>query len=304
MPFFSIIIPTYNRAGFLPVAIESVLQQTFLDWELIVIDDGSTDSTQAVVTQYVQQDSRINYYYQENAERSAARNHGISRARGEWICFLDSDDEYLPEHLMSFSKAIEYDSKKRLILSGHLIYSNNALIQHPLLDTNRNLIEEISSKFILMNSVCVSKEILADNRFNEEYRIWEDTHLWLRIASQFPVEQLETYSCKQLVSEDSTVLTGLNRVKIKDVNQYIKAIIDLQTNHFNKFNQLVKTDFFINYAAQKLNMYLYQARQNQQLFVSLQIWLKAILHQPSFYLLSEFPKIFMNKINIGIHAGK
>ena len=86
---FSIIIPTYNRAAFLPKAIESVLAQTYTDWELIVVDDGSTDNTREVVAQY--NDERIIYIYQENAERSAARNNGISQAKGDFICFMDSD---------------------------------------------------------------------------------------------------------------------------------------------------------------------------------------------------------------------
>ena len=77
---FSIIIPTYNRAAFLPKAIESVLAQTCTDWELIVVDDGSIDNTREVVAQY--NDKRITYIYQQNAERSAARNNGIQAYTG------------------------------------------------------------------------------------------------------------------------------------------------------------------------------------------------------------------------------
>ena len=101
---FTIIIPTYNRAAFLPNAIESVLAQTYTNWELIVVDDGSTDNTKDVVSQY--SDSRIIYIYQQNAERSAARNNGIAHAKGDYVCFLDSDNVMLPNRLQLLSETI------------------------------------------------------------------------------------------------------------------------------------------------------------------------------------------------------
>ena len=76
-PFFSIIIPTYNRAHLISMAIDSVIAQTFENWELIIVDDGSTDNTKELVDNYCSIDKRIRYIYQENAERSAARNNGI-----------------------------------------------------------------------------------------------------------------------------------------------------------------------------------------------------------------------------------
>ena len=103
-PFFSIIIPSYNRAHVLPVTIKSVLHQTYKNWELIIVDDGSIDNTKEVVEKI--NDTRVRYIYQENAERSAARNNGIRNAKGDWICFLDSDDSYKKNHLNNFYKEI------------------------------------------------------------------------------------------------------------------------------------------------------------------------------------------------------
>ena len=90
MPVFSIIIPTYNRAHYLKQCLSSVLSQKFEDWECIVIDDGSTDTTESVVQEFVKEDDRFVYHFQVNAERCAARNKGISLASGNYICFLDS----------------------------------------------------------------------------------------------------------------------------------------------------------------------------------------------------------------------
>jgi glycosyltransferase involved in cell wall biosynthesis len=96
MPKVSVIIPTYNRGRFVGKAIESVLDQNFDDFEVIVVDDGSTDNTHQTLQRY---GNRIRYIYQENAGASAARNTGIKAARGEWLAFLDSDDEWMPGYL-------------------------------------------------------------------------------------------------------------------------------------------------------------------------------------------------------------
>jgi glycosyltransferase involved in cell wall biosynthesis len=98
-PFFSIILPTFNRAHLVARAIESVLAQTFRNFELLMIDDGSRDRTWDVVSNYVRSDPRLRYHFATNRGLAVARNLGISMASGEYITFLDSDDEYLPEHL-------------------------------------------------------------------------------------------------------------------------------------------------------------------------------------------------------------
>lgn len=107
-PLISIILPTYNRAGFLPAALQSVLAQTYERWELILVDDGSTDETVEIVKQF--DDSRISYYYQENQGVSAARNYGISRCSGDVIALLDSDDEWFPNKLeVQLAYMLKYD---------------------------------------------------------------------------------------------------------------------------------------------------------------------------------------------------
>lgn len=96
MPKFSVIIPTFNREKFVTLALDSVLSQSFSDYEIIVIDDGSTDNTRTALDPYRK---RIRYIYQKNSGVSGARNAGIREAKGEWIAFLDSDDEWAPNYL-------------------------------------------------------------------------------------------------------------------------------------------------------------------------------------------------------------
>src|SRR5690349_11805158 len=105
-PNFSIVIPTYNRAELIPLTLNSVIEQTFFDFEIIVVDDGSTDDTEKSINAYLE-DKRISYYKIKNSERGAARNYGVSKSKGEYITFLDSDDIFLPWHLSTAAEKIK-----------------------------------------------------------------------------------------------------------------------------------------------------------------------------------------------------
>jgi glycosyltransferase involved in cell wall biosynthesis len=112
---FSIIIPTFNRARLISRAIESILEQEFTDWEMILVDDGSTDSTSDVVRQYADAEPKIQYHYTENQGAPAARNFGCSLASGKYFTFLDSDDEYLQGHLSIRNDMISSEPALELI---------------------------------------------------------------------------------------------------------------------------------------------------------------------------------------------
>ncbi len=99
MPKVSIVIPSYNRADYIPATLDSIIKQSFKDWELIFIDDGSTDTTESILANYISQDSRIKYFKQSNSERAVARSYGISLASGDYICLVDSDDLWYPDKL-------------------------------------------------------------------------------------------------------------------------------------------------------------------------------------------------------------
>ncbi len=108
----SIIIPAYNAEKYITETINSVINQTYTDWELIIINDGSIDNTAEIVKQFCANDNRIKYYYQNNSGVSAARNNGLKRANGEYIVFLDSDDVWLKEFL---EKTVSFLDKNKNI---------------------------------------------------------------------------------------------------------------------------------------------------------------------------------------------
>lgn len=118
MPQVSVVIPTHNGARYVPAAVESVLAQTCQDFELIVVDDGSTDATRAVLAPY---SDRLAYIYQENQERSAARNTGIRAATGEYVAFLDADDAWLSDKLER-QVSVLAEHPEAVLVYGQAIY--------------------------------------------------------------------------------------------------------------------------------------------------------------------------------------
>lgn len=298
---FSIVIPCYNREQFLTRSVTSVLSQKFPIWKLVVVDDGSTDNTKEVVASF--NDARITYVYQENAERSAARNKGIAHTEAEWLCFLDSDDVLLPEHLHVLASFIENQKPSPgLIATGLITQQGQITKKKAFLTLQKNVLEEIGSNFLIPTQVCVHRSVLEKDQFDVRFRLWEDTHLWLRIAAQYPVYQIEEYTAIQHIHEHGTVVQGMKKISIKEVLQYISAIQDLRDKHHALFEGKLPQNYFNRYIDSKYRMYLYQARQNKQFLVSSQIWINAWQHRPSVYLFTEYPKIVLNYLNIGLHA--
>lgn len=220
-PFFSIIIPTYNRAALLQKAISSVIQQTFTNWELIIVDDGSTDNTKECVISFT--DNRIKYIYQSNQERSVARNNGISHSNGEYICFLDSDDYYLLNRLELLNKEITALSNPIALFYTGISFDKNGHIttKTELVKEEQMLLNDFIVKAIIgVPQTCVSKIILLKHLFNPAFHIGEDLELWLRIVDQYPLYFLPNqYTVIATDHEDRSVNekknnTGSSQLKV------------------------------------------------------------------------------------------
>jgi|YelNatPaOPRAMG01_1025707.scaffolds.fasta_scaffold100833_2 glycosyltransferase involved in cell wall biosynthesis len=184
-PTVSAVIPAYNRAGIVPRAIRSVLAQTYQDWELIVVDNGSDDGTDLAVKAFT--DPRISLVrHTESRGPAAARNAGIRAARGKFVAFLDSDDEWLPEKLAGDVKAFEtspgagmvYSGKKLVDEDGHVL-----LVRMPTL-RGRVYWELLAWDFIgSCSRVTARKDVLeAVGGYDESIVNCEDWDLWVRIA--------------------------------------------------------------------------------------------------------------------------
>lgn len=219
-PLVSIITPTYNRAYILGTAIESIQAQTYPTWELIIIDDGSTDDTKQLVENF--KDDRIKYLYQANTGQTKARNTGLSVAKGDWIAYLDSDNTLGPTYLEKMLGAIEKNPgtlwafpKGDRFLE---LWINGIMLER--IDQTDEFGETVSVQDIVyrkihsdMNGFIHSKKIVDDGvRFDENFKKMEDWELFLQLAEKYPdnflyvPENLYTYS--QRYGGDGAVSNG------------------------------------------------------------------------------------------------
>jgi len=243
-PFFSIIIPAYNRAYILPETIGSITGQTISDWEVVVVDDGSKDDTKAVVNTLSSEDSRIRYVFQSNAERSVARNNGASSATGTYLIFLDSDDSFAPDHLEKLKQFITQKSNPVALIFTNVCYlTENGLKKPelPAMDPN-GAFEFILHNPITPSRVCVHRDIFKTFRFDPKIVIVEDQVLWICIASQFRVYHLPEYTSWYRIHEGNSVdlsnnpyiqrIQGLSRLFYHPDYKEIAAKIPDKTKNF------------------------------------------------------------------------
>lgn len=161
MATVSIVLPTYNRAKFLPAAFDAIGSQTYSDWNLTVIDDGSTDDSRSIIEEYeAKTDQKVTYLYQDNAGPSLARQRGVDASRGEYIAFFDSDDIWLPHHLEDCIRALE-DNCEVDWVAGDLARIDK--------ESGRVLVEskfdapECSYEFLNLNSIQNGKLYMIDD---------------------------------------------------------------------------------------------------------------------------------------------
>lgn len=220
-PKFSIILPTYNRAHLLSTAIESVIAQSVKNWELIIIDDGSTDNTKELVFSF--QDSRILYGHKENKGRSTARNAGLHNARGIWICFLDSDDWYLEDHLESFEKGMEENPQAEIFKTGVTFQKENGAI---LSESKFHTSESNQIPFILENyagvlDLCIHHTLAKASGF-PDIKSWEDKAYLVSLLYRAQWVQVELRTVVALEHGEKDTL--LIHEDVRDINKTLKVM--------------------------------------------------------------------------------
>lgn len=202
---FSVIIPVYNKAATVRLAVESVYAQTYTDFHIIIVDDGSKDAPEDALQSLT--GSQHFLIHQENGGVSRARNTGLAYAKGEYVCFLDADDLWKPNHLETLYQLIEkYPDSDMFVTSHELITPNEKVIHSsealntydPDFETDDflGILNRTSYSIINTNSVCVCRSVLEQEkiRFEPGIRIGEDTDVWYRLGlkHKVAVSQKET----------------------------------------------------------------------------------------------------------------
>lgn len=199
----SVILPTYNRADYIYDSAMSVLQQTYTDIELIIVDDGSIDNTKEVVEKI--EDRRCQYVYQENRGACAARNHGIHLAKGEYIAFHDSDDIWYKDKLEKQMKVLEKENDD-IVFCAFFRREDKSFFKIP--DENFD-IQTLNFKKLLRGNVISTQTILCkskclkEEKFNETMPRFQDWELMLRMIQKYKIGYCQEALVDVYVQQDS-----------------------------------------------------------------------------------------------------
>ncbi|MBL8013008.1 MAG: glycosyltransferase [Candidatus Omnitrophica bacterium] len=227
----SVIIPTYNRGSLIARALNSVLSQSFKDFEIIVIDDGSKDNTQTVLNAF---DGKIRYVYQANGGIARARNRGIELAKGAYIAFLDSDDYWAPEKLAVQVKILDANPKVGIVY-GRMPIVNEAgdvLGMKPNGISGKNFHEllrvwgDLPTSSVMTRKECFVKAGV----FDPELPPMEDIDMWIRIAHTYDLYEVEGKTLAyywrhdhQITQDQIKVHRGLVRIHEKILRTFKEA---------------------------------------------------------------------------------
>lgn len=228
MPLVSVIIPFYKGADWLREAIESVFSQTYVDYEIIVVNDGSDEDISLLLEQY---GNRIKYVYQQNAGPGKARNTGLSLAEGEYIALLDSDDLWLPEKL---EEQISFMEANPQIMWSHTCYETFGFGDDKIVDTSYFNGVVYPACFVscpvATPCVVIRKEVFDENdylRFSETMRFGQDFYLWVLLAQRY---------------EPGVINKVLSKVRMRGGNAAKRAYVMLKSKK-EIINNLKKTGF-------------------------------------------------------------
>lgn len=226
----SIITPTYNREAFLPAAIESVLAQSYKEFELIIVDDGSTDNSRELINIYAEKDSRIKYLYQENQRQSVARNYALSVAKGDFICFLDSDNYWPSDKLEKSIKAFEVYPDADIVYGDCITIDEqgNELHRHNM----RRYSGRIAALLLKDNFISMNTTMTRRKCFNEmggmsgKRRVADDYDLWLKFSARYRFQYIPEFLAYYRVMENQI---SSNKKLRFETNE--KIILDFLTEY-------------------------------------------------------------------------
>ena len=272
----SVIIPTFNRKKTLGRAIQSVSNQSLSPFEILIIDDGSNDGTKEWVKKSFQD---VKYIYQNNQGVSSARNKGIKYAYGDWIAFLDSDDEWLPNKLYEQVKAIGSNPEIKFFHTNEIWIRNGVRVNQ--MKKHKKYGGYIFEKCLDIcrvspSSVLIKKEIFDDiGTFDESLRVCEDYDLWLRITSKYPVVFLDIpliYKYGGHAGQLSKVNDGIESYRIQSLEKIIKSGVLSSQQKIIAVNTLINKMKIYAKGLEKRN----KLRDLQDIKKNIQYWINMI----------------------------
>jgi glycosyltransferase involved in cell wall biosynthesis len=225
MPFFSIIIPVYNRVDFIAKTIYDALDQTFQDFEIIIIDDGSEDATEREIQKI--SDKRVRYFKTKNRERSHARNYGLKQAKGKYINYFDSDDMMYPNRLQTVYNFIESNSEPD-VLYTHYDFINEKGEKIGRMNRHYESFTKdiLYNNFLATDAVFLKKGVATQFPFDENRQIItaEDWELWLRMHTTHNFKEC-AISTFAMMQHDERSLNSISASRIEERDLYFSKMI-------------------------------------------------------------------------------
>jgi len=254
---FSIVIPTFNRAVFIVETIHSLLSQTYTKFEIIVVDDGSTDNTEAVIKNI--KDERVQYHKVKNGERGAARNYGAKIAKGEYINFFDSDDVAYSIHLDTAFKLVNNYNHPEIFHLGYDVVDNERKVVRAVNDLTGDVNLRLFTKgnVFSCNGVFMRKDIAMNHPFIEDRNLAgsEDAVLWMQLACHYKWICNNTITTS-IIDHDSRSVVSMNKEKlIGRLNLFVNNVITYPpfVARFSSYSKYIRTEAY-TYAALHLAM--------------------------------------------------
>ena len=282
---FSVIIPTYNRAGFITKTIESVLNQTYSNFELIIVDDGGTDNTEKVIKCI--KDKRIKYFKKENEERGAARNYGTNKAKGDYITFLDSDDLLYSKYLEEANRFIQKNKSINIFHQLFEVKNNKNKLIHSADYSNSNVFKSLTKKgnFMACQGMFLRKDFAKPNFFNEDRKLAgsEDYELWLRISATTNIV-INPVVTSALIdhSERSVIKIDIDKlINRKELMLHYLFSNELINRNLLKYKKILKSG-----AYSYISLHIALSKQSKN--IALKYLFKAIKQSPVFIFKRRF----------------
>ena len=288
----SIIVPVYKAEKFLNRCVDSVIAQTYQDWELILVDDGSPDQSGVICDNYSRNDQRIKVFHKQNGGVSSARNLGLNNAQGEWITFVDADDYILPDYLERFITSADAD----LVISGSKRFGDSD-VDYSIPEDRRYEIQKFakcvfdcdSNENIYMSCVSypwgkiLKKSIIEQNslRFNTKMKLGEDTCFMLDYLKY--VANIQYLSGGRYMYYTSNASKSYFKLSLEEYNNHIEGISCSINALAQKYNQ---------------NSTRYFAKLSSMFFCAFIIGLKSLSYKEQCVQLNKFKQI--NSVPISV----
>lgn len=237
-PLFTVLVPTYNQARYLPACLESLLHQTCPNWEAVVVNDGSTDNTRELLERYADKDSRLRVFHKANGGVATALNMALENARGKWICWLSSDDMFEPDKLETQVRAFAVHPGKYFFHTNYNVFYEESgrlsAIELPedfVPPESLQVLKFFEINYVNGISVCVHRSAFEKiGNFNTILRNGQDFDMWLRISAAYRSQYIEQRTCITRVHKEQ----GSSISADAGIFDSARASLDFLNNHHFK----------------------------------------------------------------------